>query len=321
MELIIKPTSKCNFACTFCSASKMNLQTLDHLNDDLKKILDTLKPTNIIITGGDPLCVSPDFYYELLSYGNWNISLTTNLKDFVLNPTKWIDLFRNPRIGICTSFQYGDGRRWSTDVVYDEQMFIDTETKFKELIGYTPNFISVISTENEQYALKHCKLAKLLQTRCKLNSVMPLGSSIEHYPMYKMFKIWFDAIEQGYQDYIQVDSCFKNGACNLNTALLCTSTIRSVAFKDDGTILYSHCEDDLAKEEYIQQDIAAIIPAKERIPFNQHITKSCVFCRLFYICHGCKHMRKLNTTLPEHCSEMKKLEEKICSSQLFRLQP
>jgi len=140
----------------------------------------------VIITGGDPLCCSPKLYEEILSLGDWNISLTTNLKGFYEDPEKWLSLFKNPRVGVCTSFQYGTGRMWNESTLYDETMFRKVFTKFKDLVRYPLMFISVISEENEDRALDHLRLAKELGTKCKLNGIMPLGKSSVFYPQYKL---------------------------------------------------------------------------------------------------------------------------------------
>lgn len=85
MELIIKPTSRCNFNCNFCSAGLLKIKTITRVPSELKQVLFTIKPNNLIITGGDPLMMPPSYYEELLTLGDWNISFTTNLKDFYLN--------------------------------------------------------------------------------------------------------------------------------------------------------------------------------------------------------------------------------------------
>ena len=105
MELIIKPTGRCNFNCKFCSANLLNIKHQTKVPNELIKIIQTIKPNSLIFTGGDPLLVGPEYYYEILSLGNFSISLTTNLKDYYIQPKKWIDLFKNERVGICTSFQ------------------------------------------------------------------------------------------------------------------------------------------------------------------------------------------------------------------------
>ena len=89
MELIIKPTELCNFKCTFCSSTKLvedKASTLDlqHVFDFLKRFPNT---NTIIVNGGDPLMVKPEYYFEILKYIEEHnlittLGLTTNLWAF-----------------------------------------------------------------------------------------------------------------------------------------------------------------------------------------------------------------------------------------------
>ena len=313
MELILKPTSRCNFACKFCSAYSSDIMHLERLSSELKAVIQEICPSNIIITGGDPLCIRPDIYEELLSLGSWNLSLTTNLKDYVQNPEKWRDLFKNPRVGICTSFQFGEGRMWDIDTTYDVKRFTDVFDMFLSDIGYRLKFLSVISRENEDRALDHIQLAKKLQTKCKLNPLMPLGKSDQFFPQFKIIQIWLEVFEAGLQDYLDADVQFKHGGCGFNTNLLCSSTIRAVKVDRDGNVVVASCEDDLVNN--MQQAVQLKEdPHEEVIPLSQHLTKECRLCRLFRLCHGCHQMRILNKCVPQHCEEMKKLESRILAA-------
>jgi len=135
----------------------------------------------------------PSYYDELLALGDFKVSLTTNLKDFILDPDKWMPVLSNKRVGVATSFQYGDGRQYAPGVPYDEQMFRLVMDEFKDRIGYVPSFISVISEDNAERALDHLRLAKDLGTKCKLNGCLDLGKSKSTFPFYRMVDIWLEA--------------------------------------------------------------------------------------------------------------------------------
>ena len=310
MELILKTTSKCNFACTFCSAGKLDIFHLDHVDSQFKDLLLKINPSSIILTGGDPLCNSPEFYNELLELGSWNLSFTTNLKDYILNPEKWIPLFKNKRVGVCTSFQFGSGRKWDNKTTYDVNKFKETFEKFLNDVGYRLKFISVISEENENQALEHIYLAQELNTKCKLNPLMPLGKSSDFFPMYKMIKIWLDIYQHNLQKWLDCDVQFSHGGCGFNTNLLCKSTIRALMFDKGKMPILTTCEDDLLKSQILDVPIVQN-PEKEQIPISEHINSNCAFCKLFNLCHGCHQSRKLNKLVPEHCQEMKNLEKQI----------
>lgn len=84
MELIVKPTGRCNFACNFCISGKMasNIKHFEHVPQQLKDIIQTIKPSSIIVNGGDPLLSGRDYFYELLDCFDGDIDIITNLKCF-----------------------------------------------------------------------------------------------------------------------------------------------------------------------------------------------------------------------------------------------
>ena len=188
MELIIKPTEMCNFRCTFCSSANISADHSSILDHNLIfQFLTKYPNTNtIIINGGDPLMVSPDYYWKIIQYlddknMDTTLSFTTNLWAFYKNPTRWTSLFKNERVGITTSFNYGENRRITNNRVYTEDDFWRTSNLMADVIGYRPGFISVITTENEQYAIDHVYLAKQMDVECKLNYAMASGNQQQPY--------------------------------------------------------------------------------------------------------------------------------------------
>lgn len=320
MELILKPTAKCNFACTFCSAKNLDIWHMTYIPDNFKIFLKTHNPSSIIITGGDPLTLDPKIYFELLELGTWKISFTTNLKDFDMFPAKWIELFKNPRIGVCTSFQYGSNRLYDQSTIYSEQMFIDIMNKFNLAIGYTPGFIAVIDDTNEKYALKHLELARSLNTKCKINRMMPLGQAYIQYPLYKLINIYLEAYDKKLNDYLDIQTALFNGGCGFNINGMCQSTIRSMMFDENKNIIYAKCEDDLILKDFIDIEQNSLTFDRESINISEHINSKCMFCELFYLCHGCKHNRRLNKLIENHCQEMLKLKNRILEMN-WKLQP
>jgi MoaA/NifB/PqqE/SkfB family radical SAM enzyme len=167
MELIIKPTERCNFKCTFCSSPHLseensNILNLNYIFDFLKKYPET---NTIIVNGGDPLMVEPKYYWDLLEYINkkklpCNLALTSNLWDFYKKPEKWIELFNNEKVQLTTSFNYGDTRKINNNRVYTEKDFWEVSNLFLEKVGYRPDFISVINNENLNTAIDNVYLAK-----------------------------------------------------------------------------------------------------------------------------------------------------------------
>lgn len=152
MELIIKPTEACNFKCSFCSSTKIaenNTDLLTHANifRFLKRYPNT---STIIVNGGDPLMVKPDYYWTIIEFLDdheldTTISFTSNLWPFYKKPSMWVELFNHPRMGITTSFQYGGGRLKGDYTPYTEEDFWNVSDKMLDLCGYRPDFISVVA--------------------------------------------------------------------------------------------------------------------------------------------------------------------------------
>ena len=210
MDLVIKISDKCNFKCDFCSS---NMIAANHNDLPLWKvtsyIVDHPQVRNIIVNGGDPLCVDPEWYWNLLYWleetkRDINISFTTNLWDFYKHPEKWEELFKE-HISVCTSFQYGDERKLATGEVFTEDMFVEIFNMFEERIGYKLKFIAVQNHKNASYALATVELAKRLGTTCRINPALKSGRTEFPYPFHLMMRTWLDIIDAGLGEY--EDNC------------------------------------------------------------------------------------------------------------------
>lgn len=318
MDLVLKINDKCNFACDFCSSNQIAL-THDDLDINLVKkfLLEHRDTRNIIINGGDPLLVSPDYYWELLRFReehrlDFFLSLTTNLLEFWKHPEDWVALFKDERVGVCTSFQYGTGRKLATGEVYTEEFFLKVMDKYYKAIGEIPNFICVINKENEKTALQTVQLAKVLNTHCKINGALRSGRTTEPYPYHKMVKIYLDIIEAGLGDYEDNNKLLRTAwvdkltECPYNSK--CQESIRTMS--PDGTIMTCPAvADDILKgvPEYFKEE--GILPYK-----YSAITENCYTCKMFNICNSC-HKRIIDIVdsgnQKAHCAGMKKLEKRL----------
>lgn len=312
MQLMIKSTLACQFKCTFCSAAKYHeQQNLNMLLDEICKI----QPDDIIVTGGDPLLVDPDFYEKLLSINSTiTVSFTTNLWDFYKNPKKWQKLFLNPRVGVGTSFQYGTSRLKPDGTPYTENDFIEVVSRFRSFVGYVPSFISVISDENKGVALKHLELAKCLNTTCKLNSMLPFGKSIDYFSRADLLELYVKIIDMGldqYEDNLKTRSL---GYCPFNTCKECAKLNRSLRIIDNKP-KYSFCEE-LLYSENISTDNIEMLDDMFYEKQKKHIPTKCYCCKAFSLCHGCLlHNVVLNRTQSvnniEYCLKMKNIVMKL----------
>lgn len=318
MELIIKPTGLCNFDCTFCSAYGMDIKhpADKHVPDVMKNYIRTLKPERIVITGGEPLMVDPEYYYELHEVANCNICPTSNLKDFYFHPEKWEPLFTEPWFRIGTSFNYGESRRWDKDTPFTEEMFIKVIEKIRETISdehQMRSFIAVIDEHNEDRALDHVYLAKKLNMRVKLNGVIGVGRQDKTYPRYKMFKWYLDIIELGLDQYEANCLTRGNGMCPRNIHFQCNNAIRACYVDNAGKLHVGVCDerltvgDEMPPEEWIPTKIhSSDIPKSD-----EFITPMCEYCDLCRLCNGCKVNRMAAKRDPNYCTEMLKLKDRI----------
>lgn len=314
MELIIKPTSKCNMCCKFCAASEIKAKSCDRLPEQIKAVIDTLNPQSIIVTGGESLCVEPEYYLELLKlYPDVKLDLVTNLKDFYLFPDKWIEVFKHPNVLVCTSFNYGDTRMWDYKTVYSEEMFRKVVALFKEKVGYVPMFIAVIDENNFHTVMDTVRLAKELGTKCRINNAMKLGRQDKYFPRYNAFKAWLEIIDNGYEEY-EINCIERSlGKCPINSNHLCESTIRSVYLEEDGKLRYNSCEDNLNCGKSIKLENVAPELIESKIDVMETINpEKCGYCELFNICNGCSTNREqAKLYSPEYCEEMLKLKDRI----------
>lgn len=209
MQLIVRVTNRCNFKCTFCSASDLSESTdlpLEKLIKFVSEYEDQVG--SIAFEGGDPLCVKPQYYRDFLNWKDNNpklkntiVSFTTNLWDFYKRPEKWIDLFNREDVDIGTSFQYGDGRRITDNTPYTEQQFIDVYNKLYQLTGKQAGFIAVIDQTNEHTVLQTAQLAKRLDTSCKINPKFKSGRASTFYQWDKMLVKYAELFEANLDSY------------------------------------------------------------------------------------------------------------------------
>lgn len=328
MDLIIKPTEKCNFKCTFCSSTsitddKAKLLDLDYIFNFLKKYPNT---NTIIVNGGDPLVVPISYYWKLLDYIEennlrTNLSLTSNLYPFYLKPDKWTPLFLHPKVNVITSFQLDDSRLKHDNTPYTLDEFRNVQKLFKERIGYYLDFISVLTEENAHQAVDVIKVAKEFDVECKLNIAHSSGVQSKPFLQAKAYQIYLNLIELGLDKWEFNSKRMKLALMNRDTTCpisrKCDEGIRCLqpsgdyyscgAFGDDRE--YSI---DFNREMTTEIKTTPLQDDYELFSMNDW----CAGCDLFDLCNGCRKtikehkQHKLNEI---HCIEMKKIGQKIKS--------
>lgn len=339
MDLIIKPTERCNFKCTFCSSTNITEDKsmeldLDYIYQFLKRFPDT---NTIIVNGGDPLMMNPQYYWDLIAHldkikSHASISFTSNLWPFYKNPAKWKDLFNHSRLGITTSFQYGGGRLKGDLSEFSEEDFWKTSDAMLEHCGYRPDFIAVITEENEHLAIKNVELAKRMGVECKLNYAFSSGPPVKFkgitmgqegkpFMLAKIYAIYVKIWELGLTEWEfntkqMVKRLRGHGTtCPQNRA--CDSGIRTLQPSGD----YYSCGAFGDDREYsidfdTEMNGKKIFPLKFQ-PELQSLKQSCFICPMFEICNGCrKTIKDLKSygLVESHCAQMKKLAPSILTA-------
>jgi len=336
MDLIIKPTEKCNFKCTFCSSTHITEDKTAEL--DLGYIFQFLErypeTKTIIVNGGDPLMMPPEYYWKIIKHldsigSHASISFTSNLWPFYKNPNKWKDLFNHPRMGVTTSFQYGGGRLKGDLTEFTEEDFWKVSDAMLEHCGYRPDFISVITEENDKDAIKNVELAKKMGVECKLNYAFSSGPPVkfkniimgqEGRPymladIYEIYvQIWKNGLTEWEYNTKQMVKRLSGSSTTCPQNRDCDGGIRTLQPSGD----YYSCGafgDDRQYNIDFKKEMAGekIFPLKFRPELNS-LKQSCFTCPMFNICNGCrKTIKDLKdyTLVEKHCFKMKSLASDI----------
>lgn len=331
MDLIIKPTQRCNFSCTFCSSTeiaKSNKPVDDLELNKIEQFLDRYPHTEtIIVNGGDPLMMKPDYYWKIIDMldqkgmDQCTLSFTTNLWDYYLHPKKWRELFSHPRMQIGTSFHYGDSRQIRPGQVFTEEKFLKVMDMFHEDFGYYPDFIAVITEENKHLALNNVRLAKFLGNECKMNYAMASGREGKPFTIGDMYEIYMEVYDEGLGDHEYNTKQMLQRLANRDTTTCpqnrrCDEGIRNLQPKSETGFEYSSCGS-LADDQEFPIDFDKEMNGEFFTPLQdtyeiQYQKEECLSCPNFHICNGCyktvKDLKEHNL-VERSCKKMKKFRE------------
>jgi radical SAM protein with 4Fe4S-binding SPASM domain len=336
VDLIIKSTERCQFKCTFCSSTNIQADSpdleLSYVRDFLVRFPNT---RTIILNGGDPLMMRPQYYWDIidildeLGLKETTLSFTSNLWAFYKKPEMWEELFRHPRVGVATSFQYGNARLKGDGKPYTEEEFWEVSNLFLERIGYRPSFIAVITNENADTVIKTVELAKTMGVVCKVNYAVAsgpkkttfkgitIGNEGSTYVLADIYEKYLDIYKAGLAEWEHNTTQMLGRLRGENTtcpqARECDSAIRTLqpggkyyscgAFGDDG--LYPI---DFKKE--MTGELARPLQTHELLSMKN----ACMECPMFSICNGCRktvHDLKTLDLVEIHCKKMKTLAPAI----------
>lgn len=335
-SLIIKPTELCNYRCTFCSSTDIQGDSPNLDVEYIKLYLERFpKCPTIIVNGGDPLMMKPEYYWSILKIIedmglSTTLSFTSNLWAFYKKPSMWVDLFRHRLVGVSTSFQYGNARLKGDLTPFTEEEFWEISDLMLKEVGYRPPFIAVIAKENENTAIQTVELAKRMGVVCKLNYAMAsgpkttfkgitIGNADSTYVLADIYEKYIEIAEAGLapwehntQVMIKRLAGQQNQICP--QARQCDEGIRALqpggkyyscgAFGDDG----------LYPIDFSNEMAGGFETPLRYQPELQSLKSGCYECPMFEICNGCRkttHDLKRLDLVEVHCSKMKTLAPKI----------
>ncbi len=327
-ELILKINDLCDFSCTFCSSPDLTASgkyeelPIERIFEYLERYPET---RTIIVNGGDPLMVKPAYYWKLIKHldeKNYpaQISFTTNLWNYYNNPDKWRDLLRNPRLSVCTSFQYGDKRRITKDRVFEEKDFIAISDMFLKDFGYRPDFIAVIDDDNLHRVVDMVRLAKYLNVECKINYANASGRQGKPFPLSMLYQKYIEIHKEGLSqwEYNTKQMLGRLSAAPTSCPLLskCDEHIR-VLHPDGKYFTCGAIADDLEYEVDFDQEVkmkGEVQTPLQNDEFLDSLKEECYSCPMFQICNGCKkHIKDLKRSdmVETHCTKMKSIADDI----------
>lgn len=336
MDLILKPTVKCNFKCTFCSSTHLSDTATDIVElADIEAFIKRFPDTNtIIVNGGDPLMMPVKYYWDIIEIldrlgCDASISFTSNLWGFYKKPSMWTELFKHERVGVTTSFQYGDKRLKGDGTPLTEDEFVAISDMFLEHVGYRPEFIAVIDKSNVDSVLDTVRLAKRLGVDAKVNYAVASGPVVNnrgvlmgnHDTMYtqadiyeQYLKIYDAGLMQWEHNTRQMVKRLRHGSTTCPLARNCDEGIRAL---QPGRNYFScgSFGDDMEYPIDLDKEMAGefFTPLKDKEELHS-MKESCNICPMFSICNGCKKTiadTKRLGLVEHHCKKMKSLAPRI----------
>ena len=335
MDLILKPTLKCNFKCTFCSSTTIAddanvVMDLDLVRRFVIRYPDT---KTIIINGGDPLMMPPKYYWDLIDIldeldSKASISFTTNLWPFYKAPHKWAKLFNHWRVGVGTSFQFGNSRLKGDYTPYTVDDFWAVSNAMLEHVGERPTFIAVIDHDIVHTVLDTVRLARDMGVVCKVNHLMGSGGIVDtgkilmgsHNRMFTKgdicktyVDIWRAGLMEWEHNTQEMAKVIRGGHTICPLSRNCDSGIRTLQPEGD----YYSCGAFGDDREYpidFEHEMAGGFVTPLQVPELASMKNGCYDCPMFSVCNGCKKTiadTKRLGLVEHHCRIMKSIAHDI----------
>lgn len=329
-SLILKPTSNCNFACTFCSSTVLSEQSKEivELKDIEQCLIRFPEIQTIIVNGGDPLMMPVQYYWDIITMLDrlempTTISFTTNLWAFYKKPSMWTELFKHPRLGVTTSFQYGDKRLKGDGTPLSEWEFIQISDLFNEEVGYRPDFIAVIDQDNADTVIKTVELARILGVEAKVNYVsasgpvvvkkgIEMGSINNFYTQADMYRGYLEIHAAGLMEWEyntkQMVRRLRSGNTTCPLSRNCDEGIRALQPGQNYFSCGSFGDDNEYPIDFQKEMSGEFFTPLQEAEALHSMKEACNVCPMFAICNGCKKTiadTKRLGLVEHHCRTMK----------------
>jgi radical SAM protein with 4Fe4S-binding SPASM domain len=245
-------------------------------------------------------------------------------------------LFNNDRVGVTTSFNYGDGRLKGDFSLFTVEDFWKCSDAMLEYVGYRPDFIAVMTDMNDYAAMKNVELAvemsngqepintlhnlsrEKVGVECKLNYAMSSGDQDRPYLLSKIYKTYVEIWEAGLTPWEfntkQMVKRLKGGSTTCPQNRKCDEGIRTLQPSGD----YYSCGafgDDREQPIDFEYEMNGGFATPLQDNFDlASMKKSCYTCPMFEICNGCRKTIKdfkRHNVVEAHCRLMKTIAPKI----------
>jgi radical SAM protein with 4Fe4S-binding SPASM domain len=235
-----------------------------------------------------------------------------------MRPEKWLPIFQNERFGCATSFQYGGGRLKGDYSEFTESDFWMVSNAMLKHTGERPDFIAVITDENEHLAIKNVELAKEMGVECKLNYAMASGVQGTTYRLSKIYETYIKIYDMGLADHEyntkQMMKRLGGSATSCPQNRLCDTGIRAMNPGGDYYSCGSFADDMDYPIDFETEMNGEMQTPLQDDPNIQTMKMACYTCPMFEICNGCKKTvrdMKREGIVEDHCKQMKTLAPRI----------
>lgn len=346
MEIILKLTNACNFACTYCSVGDpeetcmIRMETVKKLIDEMPALLKETADNQVglIFHGGEPLLAGQKLITEIVEYvraklKGYEISFMVQTNGYLINDD-WIELFKKYDIKVGISL---DGYASLHDANRRTKKGEPTFGKIMENIhllrerGLREGVLMVLNTETPVDVEQLFSLIRENDLSCKIHSVYPCGRAENRNDIDVVYGAYIDLMKTLYQKSIKesvdisidplsaltdsilgfeaMGECSYAGTCG--RAFMCLFEDGGMSFcgrsANDFNLGYGNIHNQTLVELYNSDNAKKIRRRQEILREN-----SCKGCGDFDLCHGgCAfeavlHSGNLNSKYV-HCKQWKEL--------------